>query len=219
MSKAAIIRQSILFFLLSIALVLLVWEFVVAKPGFVRAQSHLAKLQEDYLEASGSALFGDAEGNGIMPQFTDVSIEAVLGKPAEVKPMGTGIELRRYQWRRGNLYQSYQMWVLYSARGKTEKTWVFTDYYDDESAIPATVARSEEPTEPVELPANGPMGVSAAGGGNGGSGGGGGGRRGGRANGPGNGSGNGSGDSTDNEPESSENAGENETPESGDGNG
>ena len=160
MSKATIIRQAILGVILVVFIVLLAWEFVVARPGYTGAVSHLENLQSRYLEASNEELNGGPEGADFNTDFTSEGIEARIGSAAGAEPKGDGAELRHYVWRRGNMVQTYQLWVLYTARGPNKDTWVFTDLYTDETEIPASVANFVEPENTVALPTEGPIGVS-----------------------------------------------------------
>lgn len=146
-STFALIRQVALVLLLLLALGGLAWEYLIVVPGYKAGYAYLEKLQTTYIEAGGTETTGDANGDGIKPEFTEESIHAALGfQPQEVIPQGEKVEVQIFRWRRWNM-KTYELAVEFTQRGP-KKTKVFSNWYDEVAAIPANPSRA------VEVPAD-----------------------------------------------------------------
>ena len=156
-SAATRIRQTVLLLVLGVCLLGLAWEYLVARAGFVRSAAYLGKLEDEFNSASAVEVMGDENGEGIDERFTADNIRGLIGvKPHKVDEFGGGVAvIEYYQWRRANLYSSYDVAVLYRRQGATGNM-IFADWYEDLEQIPidpsGVVAVDEANALPPQAP-------------------------------------------------------------------
>ena len=156
-SAATRIRQTVLLVVLGVCLLGLAWEYLVARAGFVRSHTYLSELEEEFNSASAVEVMGDENGEGLDERFTADNVRGVLGVTAyKVDAFGDGVAvIEYYQWRRANIYSSYDLAVLYRRQGATDQM-LYADWYEDLEEIPidpsGLVAVDEESALPPQAP-------------------------------------------------------------------
>ena len=120
------IRQTILFSIFGVGLVLLGYDFGIARPACDNGDEQLQSLLKKYLNATSDQQYPGPD-----------DVHKILGRgPTETTTRHDRYLIETYRWRSGALYRTYNLYVVYRGLDKPALQAVLKNEYPSEEDTP-----------------------------------------------------------------------------------